>query len=30
MEGNDDNDSMYGFDAIQNNNNLDGGEDPDI
>ena len=30
MEGNDDNDFLYGFDGVPNNDNLDGGEDPDI
>jgi hypothetical protein len=30
MEGNDDNDFLYGFDGLPNNDNLDGGEDPDI
>jgi hypothetical protein len=26
----DDNDFLYGFDGVLNNDNLDGGEDPDI
>jgi hypothetical protein len=30
MGGNDDNDFLYGFDGVPNNDNLDGGEDPDI
>ena len=30
MEGNDDNDFLYGFDGVPNNDNLDGGECPDI
>ena len=30
MEGNDDNDFLYGFDSVPNNDNLDGGEGPDI
>jgi hypothetical protein len=30
MEGNDDNDFLYGFDGVPNNDNLDGGEGPDI
>jgi hypothetical protein len=29
MEGNDDNDFLYGFDGAPNNDNLDGGEGPD-
>jgi hypothetical protein len=30
MEGNDDNDFLYGFDGVPNNDNLGGGEGPDI
>jgi hypothetical protein len=30
MEGNGDNDFLYGFDGLPNNDNLDGGEGPDI
>jgi hypothetical protein len=30
MEGNDDNDFLYGFDGVPNNHNLDSGEGPDI
>jgi hypothetical protein len=30
MEGNDDNDFLYGFDGVPNHDNLDGGEDPDF
>lgn len=30
MEDNDDNDFLYGFDGVPNNDNLDGGEGPDI
>ncbi|HEX2169722.1 MAG TPA: hypothetical protein VHF65_05435 [Nitrososphaera sp.] len=30
MEGNDDNDFLYGFGGVPNNDNLDGGGGPDI
>ena len=30
MEGNDDNDFLYGFNGVPNYDNLDGGEDPDF
>jgi hypothetical protein len=30
MEANDDNDFFYVIDGVPNNDNLDGGEDPDI
>ena len=30
MEDNDDNDFLYGFDGVPNNDNLDGGEGPNI
>ena len=30
IEGNGDNDFLYGFDSVPNNDNLDGGEDLDI